>query len=159
MFNKVLYIIAIAFLIISFIKDKKKTKIALKKAWNSFINIFPTFAGILALVGLALTLLSPEIISRIIGSNTGIIGMIVTSIIGAITLIPGFVAFPLAASLVEKGAGIMQIAVFISTLMMVGIVTMPLEMKYFGKKETILRNLFAYIFSFVVAFVIGVVVS
>jgi hypothetical protein len=43
--------------------------------------------------------------------------------------------------------------------MMVGVVTMPLEIKYFGKKEAVLRNLFAYIFSFIVAFIIGMVVS
>ncbi|AYO29254.1 permease [Biomaibacter acetigenes] len=159
MFTIVLYLISIVFLIISFIKDKKKTKMALIKSWKSFMNILPAFAGVLALVGLALTILTPEIISRIIGANTGIIGMIITSIIGAITLIPGFVAFPLAASLLQKGAGIMQIAVFVSTLMMVGVVTMPLEIKYFGKKEAVLRNLFAYIFSFIVAFIIGMVVS
>lgn len=53
----------------------------------------------------------------------------------------------------------MQIAVFVSTLMMVGIVTMPLEIKYFGKKATILRNSLAFVFSFIVAIVIGVVLK
>ena len=53
----------------------------------------------------------------------------------------------------------MQIGAFVSTLMMVGIVTMPVEMKYFGKKLTILRNIFAFIFSLLVAFIIGKVVS
>ena len=33
----------------------------------------------------------------------------------------------------------------------------PVEMKYFGKKATILRNVLAFIFSFVVAIAIGVV--
>lgn len=85
--------------------------------------------------------------------------MLTTAVIGAITLIPGFIAFPLAASLLEKGAGITQMAVFVSTLMMVGIVTMPLEIQYFGRKEALLRNAFSFLFSFIVAAVIGVVVS
>jgi uncharacterized membrane protein YraQ (UPF0718 family) len=144
---------------VSFFKDKKKTKTALIKSWKSFANILPAFAGVLALIGLVLTVLTPDMISKVIGANTGLMGMIITSIIGAITLIPGFVAFPLAASLLQKGAGVMQMAVFISTLMMVGFVTMPLEISYFGKKTTILRNLFSYIFSFIVAFIIGMVVS
>ncbi|MDI3533832.1 MAG: hypothetical protein PWQ82_197 [Thermosediminibacterales bacterium] len=159
MFTTVLYIVSIIFLGISFYKDKKKTKTALLKAWKSFMNVFPAFAGVLALVGLMLTVLTPEIISKIIGSNTGILGMFIASIVGAITLIPGFVAFPLASSLLEKGAGVEQIAVFVSTLMMVGFVTMPLEIKYFSRKEAFLRNSFSYIFSFVVAFIIGMVVS
>ena len=48
-----------------------------------------------------------------------------------------------------------QIAAFISTLMMVGIVTMPVEISYFGKKATIVRNVAAFGFSFIVALVMG----
>ena len=51
------------------------------------------------------------------------------------------------------------IGAFISALMMVGIVTIPVEIKYFGKKLTIYRNALAFIFSFVVALVIGMVMS
>jgi hypothetical protein len=43
--------------------------------------------------------------------------------------------------------------------MMVGVVTMPVEAKYLGKKLTIWRNLLAFLFSFLVAWVIGVAVK
>ena len=82
-------------------------------------------------------------------------GVIMAAFIGAITLIPGFVAFPLASALLQNGAGITQIAAFVSTLMMVGIVTIPVEIQYFGKKVTITRNLSAFVFSLVVAMVMG----
>jgi uncharacterized membrane protein YraQ (UPF0718 family) len=110
-------------------------------------------------MGLVLTVMSADVISRFIGHGTGFWGMLTTSVIGSVTLIPGFIVFPLAASLLEKGAGVAQIAVFISTLMMVGIVTAPLEIEYFGRKETLLRNAFSFVFSFVVAGVIGMVIS
>ncbi len=158
LFEKLLYVIAILFLIFSYFKDKQKTKKALKKSWKSFMNIFPLLSGIILLMGLVLTLLSPKIISNVIGGNSGFLGMLTTSIIGAITLIPGFIAFPLASSLLDLGAGVVQVAVFVSTLMMVGIVTAPLEIEYFGKKETLYRNFFSFIFSFIIAVVIGVVV-
>lgn len=45
--------------------------------------------------------------------------------IGSITLIPGFVAVPLAAALLKNGAGYMQIATFVSTLMMEMISVIP----------------------------------
>lgn len=156
--NYILYGITIIFLTISYYKDKKKTKMALKKAWKSFENIMPEFLTVIILVGVLLALLDAEVISKIIGNNSGWFGTIIAAVVGAITLIPGFVAFPTAAMLVENGAGYMQIGAFVSTLMMVGIVTMPVEIKYFGKKLTILRNLFAFIFSFIVAFIIGKVV-
>ena len=72
---------------------------------------------------------------------------------------PAFVAFPLAAILLQNGAGYMQISAFVSTLTMVGLITFPLETKYFGKKFTIIRNVLAFLFAFVVAFVIGRVVG
>jgi uncharacterized membrane protein YraQ (UPF0718 family) len=159
MFTYVLYGMAGVGLAISFIKDKKKTKMALKKAWKAFENILPQFLSILILIGLALAVLSPETITNLLGTRSGIWGVLGAALVGSITLIPGFVAFPLAAALLENGAGYMQIAAFVSTLMMVGIVTMPLEIKTFGKRATIIRNASAFVFSLIVAVVIGVVLK
>ena len=158
MSNYILYGITILLLVISYYKDKKNTKMALKKAWKAFENILPEFLTVIMFVGVLLAVLNPEVISKIIGNNSGWFGVIIAAMVGAITLIPGFVAFPTAAMLLQNGAGYMQIGAFLSTLMMVGIVTMPVEIKYFGKKLTILRNLFAFIFSFLVAYIIGRVV-
>lgn len=151
-----LYVIAIAALAVSFAKSRQNTKLALKKAWKSFENILPQFLSILVIIGIMLAILTPEQISSMIGNESGWFGVIIASVIGAITLIPGFIAFPLAAALLKSGAGYMQIAAFISTLMMVGVVTMPVEMKFFGKKATLIRNAEAFVFSYIVAFVMGV---
>ncbi|MDF2547810.1 MAG: putative permease [Anaerosolibacter sp.] len=159
MSNVWMYVLTIVLLIISAVKDKKKTKQALMKAWKTFENILPELLGIIMLVGLMLAIVNPEVVSKIIGSESGWLGVILSAVIGAITLIPGFVAFPTAALLLQNGAGYMQIAAFVSTLMMVGVITAPVEMKYFGKKLTILRNTTAFIFSFIVAYIIGRVVG
>lgn len=159
MFTGILYVVSIGFLIVSFVKDRGKTRAALIKAVRAFLTIVPDFATVLAIVGLVLTFLSPGIVAGLIGRGTGLLGMLITSVVGAITLIPGFVAFPLAKSLLDRGAGIIQIAVFVSTLMMVGSVTAPLEIRYFDKKVTLLRNALAYAFSFIVGVIIGVVLS
>lgn len=155
----ILYGVTILLLTLSFIKDKKKTKVSLKKAWKAFENILPEFLVVILFVGVLLAVLNTEVISKIIGAGSGWIGVALAAVVGAITLIPGFVAFPMAAMLLQSGAGYMQIGAFVSTLMMVGVVTMPVEMKYFGKKLTILRNVLAFIFSFVVAAIIGLVVG
>ncbi|WP_163195666.1 permease [Clostridium thermarum] len=155
----ILYGITIVLLIISYFKDKEKTRKSLKKAWKAFENILPEFLVVILLVGVLLAVLNPEEISKIIGSDSGWLGIVSAAIVGSVTLIPGFVAFPTAAMLLQRGAGYMQIGAFVSTLMMVGIVTMPVEIRYFGKKLTILRNILAFIFSFFVAYIIGLVVG
>lgn len=154
----IFYGLAIFLLLLSFIKDKKKTKMAIKKAWKAFENILPEFLVVIILVGFLLAILNPETISKIIGAESGWFGVILAGVIGSVTLIPGFVAFPTAAILLDNGAGYMQIAAFVSTLMMVGIVTLPVEIKYFGKKISIMRNVLAFFFSFIVAIIIGMVV-
>ncbi|QUL99279.1 MAG: hypothetical protein IMF26_04270 [Candidatus Fermentithermobacillus carboniphilus] len=55
-------------------------------------EILPQFVGIIILISLLLTFLSPSTISKLIGSQSGSFGMLITSLIGAITLIPGFIA-------------------------------------------------------------------
>ncbi|MCU9814085.1 permease [Paraclostridium sp. AKS73] len=157
MFSKIMYILAIVLFIISIYKDKNKSKMAVRKAWKSFENILPQFITIIIVIGVALAFIDAQIISSIIGDSSGYFGVLTASIIGSITIIPSFVAFPLAKVLLENGAGVTQIAAFISTLMMVGIVTIPLESKYWGKKATIIRNILAFIFSVIVAAVMGVV--
>lgn len=157
MFTYILYGLAGTGLAISFFKDRNKTKMAMKKAWKSFENILPQFLSILIIIGLALAILSPETITSLLGTSSGMWGVLAAAIIGSITLIPGFVAFPLAAALLKNGAGYTQIAAFVSTLMMVGIVTMPLEIKTFGKRATVIRNVAALGFSLISAFVIGMV--
>lgn len=153
--NKIFYILTIILLIISYSKDKSKTKQSLKKAWKSFENILPQMLGILTTIGIIIALLNPQVISKIIGSSSGYLGVTLAAIVGSITLIPGFIAFPTAAILLQNGAGYMQIGAFISSLMMVGLITMPVEIKFFGKKSTFLRNGIAFLFSFLVAFVLG----
>lgn len=150
-----LYYVVIVMLIFSFIKDKKKTKQALKKSYKVFLNLLPQLLSLFIIIGLILTFITPEAISKLIGESSGVIGSLIAAIIGSITLLPGFVAFPLAKNLLENGAGYSQIAVFISTLMMVGLATLPMEIKHFGVKVSVLRNLLALGFSFIVGAVIG----
>lgn len=157
--NIILYSLAIILLAASYLKDKSKTKKALKKAWKSFENILPELLVIMLLIGVLLAVVDHDLISSLLGESSGWFGVILASTIGAITLIPGFVAFPTAALLLKGGAGYMQIAAFVSTLMMVGIVTLPVEVKYFGKKISYTRNMLAFMFSFIVAIVVGMVVT
>ncbi len=157
--NIVLYGGTAILFFLSFRKDREKTMKALKKAWKAFENILPQFLVVILVVSLLLSLLDHAMILRIIGSESGWFGVVLASLVGAVTLIPGFVAFPTASLLLQGGAGYMQIAAFVSSLMMVGIVTIPVEMRYFGKRLALMRNTMGFLFSFLVAFIIGTVME
>ena len=157
--NAYVYLFTAVLLLLSFWKDKSKTRKALMKAWKSFDNILPQILVVFLVVGVMLAVVNPEMITSMIGAESGLPGVALAAVVGAVTLIPGFIAFPTAAMLLQGGAGYMQIGAFISALMMVGIVTMPVEIKYFGKKLTFYRNAMGFLFSFIVAYIIGWVVN
>lgn len=157
MFTKILYSVAFLWVCFSFYKDRSKTIAALKKAWKSFENILPSVLTVLLLIGFILTILNAETISKLLGRESGIIGLSIAAIIGSITLIPGFVALPLAASLLQAGAGYAQISAFISTLMLVGVATFPMEAKYFGKSTALKRNAFSFLTAITTSILIGVI--
>ncbi|WP_168203444.1 permease [Oceanispirochaeta crateris] len=155
----IIYVITVVAILISLIKDSNKTVKALKKAIMSLEKILPQFLTVIFLVALAIAFLDQEKITQLLGDNSGIWGILAASIVGSITLIPGFVAFPAAAELLENGAAFAPIAAFVSSLMMVGIVTLPLEISYFGKKISIIRNSTAFVFSIIAAFFVSWMVS
>lgn len=154
-----MYVISAMLLVISFQKDRKKTKQAIHKAWKMFMKVLPQFISIILVVGLLLAMITPETIRSIIGAESGFMGMLMAALLGAITLVPVLVAFPITAQLLKNGAGIMQIAVFISTLTMVGIVSLPMEIKYLGRKTAILRNTLSFLFAFLTAWIMGLCLS
>ena len=153
----ILYAIAIILISISFIKDRNKTKDALLKSWKSFRNIIPDMLSIMLFVGLSLSILTPSLISSIIGEKSGLIGIIYSTLIGSIALVPSFVVFPLGHTLVQNGAGLPQVAVLMSTLMSVGITTLPMEQKIFGRSFAYSRNASALLMSLIFSYIIWVV--
>ena len=153
------YGLAALLLLFSFLKDKRKTLLSLKKAWKMFTGVLPQFVAILLFVGVALAVLSPETIRRMIGEETGFIGMLLASLVGAFSLVPVMIAFPIVSELLKSGAGIIQLAVFVSTLTTVGLITIPIETKYLGKKIAVLRNMLAFVFSFITAYLLGVLLK
>lgn len=153
MFATALYVLTGLLLFISFRKDRKKTIQGLRKSWKAFENILPLFLSIIMIIGLGLALLSPQVISKWIGEKSGWLGIAAAAFIGSVTLIPGWITFPLAAVLLKSGAGFIQITVFVSTSMMVGVVTMPVEIRYLGRKVAVFRNTLALVLSFIVSLI------
>jgi uncharacterized membrane protein YraQ (UPF0718 family) len=157
MLTVIFWIIAVLLMIVSFFSEKQKTLAAMKKTKGMMGNMLGDMIGIILLIGLMLTLIPPETIRSVLGSANPCISTAFAALAGSITLIPAFVAFPLAGSLVDAGAGILPAVAFLTTLTMVGIVTLPLEKKEFGIKFALTRNMLSFGFAIGIAWVMGVI--
>jgi uncharacterized membrane protein YraQ (UPF0718 family) len=143
----------------SFLLDRKKTLAGFKKGWKMFRNVLLPFLSILILVSILLYFIPPEVISKYLGANSGVLGFTIAALVGAVTLIPGFISYPIAAGLIQQGASYTVVATFMTTLMMVGVVTLPLEIRYFGKTVAITRNVLNFIAAIIIGLLVGLIMS
>jgi len=152
----ILYIATTGLLLVSFHTDREKTRLALKIAWKKFSHIAPAFISVLILMSAILTLLPEYIIIQVLGNGNKWIAVTIAALIGSVTLMPGFIAFPLCGMLLKQGILYMVLSAFTTTLMMVGILTFPVEKAYFGKKVTVIRNIFSFLIALIVALATGI---
>lgn len=146
-------------MLISFILNREKTLRAIKIAYTRFVIILPAFLIMLILVSLLLFLLPDEVISACLGGDNRYLSTLLASTFGSITLMPGYIVFPLCGILLGKGVPYMVLSAFTTTLMMVGVLTYPIEKQYFGAKVTIIRNIMSFLTALFVAIMTGLFFS
>ena len=105
-----------------------------------FLKILPTLLSVIIIVSVVLYLVSEEVLIEYLGNEAGLGAYVSAAAIGSVSIIPGFIAYPLAGILLKTGVSFSVLSVFITTLKMVGILTIPIEAKFFGLKTAILRN-------------------
>ena len=151
-----LYIIVGLAVLASFIADRGKTLRALKISVKRFVKILPSFLTMIILVSIVLLLIPDAVISNYLGGSNKSVGVIFASFFGSVTLMPGFIAYPLCGILLKKGVAYMVLAAFVTTLMMVGVLTAPIEKAYFGMKVTVIRNVISLVIALIVSVIIGI---
>lgn len=157
MISIVLYSVAGFLLLVSLLKSKSNTIKSLKIAWKSFAKLLPTVLAMMLFIGISLSVINENVISTLIGAKSGVFGAIIALVIGSIVTLPSFVAFPLGGALLKAGAGYMQVAALVSTIMAVGFVSLPVEIKYFNKNIAVKRIVLSFMICVVFTAVIGMV--
>jgi len=151
----ILYLLTALLFLLSLIKDRQKTRQALQIAWKKFIKIIPAFMTMLILVSIVLFLIPEAMILKYLGTENIYSGLSLAALLGSITMMPGFIAYPLSGILLQQGVPYAVLGAFSTTLMMVGVATFPLEKKFLGSKVTIIRNLLGLVIALMIALVIG----
>ena len=153
----VLYVLTAALLIASVVASRERTAKALRIALRRFLKIAPAFVVMLVLVAVLLYLLPESTMFRLLAPQHKWSGVLAGLGVGSVSIMPGFIAFPLCGVLLEQGALYMVLSAFSTTLMMVGVVTFPVERRYLGARLALVRNLVSFLIAVVVAVVTGLV--
>lgn len=155
---EVLLVITALAVLASLIADRRKTLMGVRRGLRMLVGLLPTLVGVLAAVSLLMAAVSPATLEQWLGGG-GPLPFVAALIIGSIALIPGLIAFPLAGVLKDNGATTAVLASFITTLLMVGVLTLPIEIRFLGRRIALWRNLLALGGAIVVALVMTAILS
>jgi uncharacterized membrane protein YraQ (UPF0718 family) len=157
--GQVYLIIAFGLLLISYLKGKQRTKEAIKAAIKILYTIMPVLIFVFVLMGLIQAYVSRETIAAIMGKETGVLGILYAELVGSVALFLPPAVFPFGGYLHDNGAAYGPIAGFVFTAILIGVTTLPLELKLLGKRFTIARNIFTFVIAFFLALFMGVVLG
>ncbi len=152
---KLLSILTAICFIASLIVNRQKTWAGIKKGALMFLRLLPTLILMLVLVSVVLFLIPEEKLAKYLGEGSGIAGWVTAALFGSVALIPGFIAYPLCGIMIKSGVAYSIIAVFITTLMMTGFLTLPVEAGFFGWRVSIVRNLVSLAAALFIGLIMG----
>lgn len=145
-------------LLLSLAVDRRRTWAGIRFGVRMLINLVPTLVTLVAAVGLIFSALNPGALESLFGGR-GPLPFLAGLIVGAVALIPGFIAFPMAGILRLHGVSTAVLAAFVTSLLMVGVVTLPLEIRFFGRKAALWRNALSLMAAAAVALGMAVVLK
>ncbi len=131
--------------------EKITLKIAFKKALNNFLSMTPMLLGVIGLVSIMQTYVTPEMLSHLFGY--GITTDIFTgTLIGAISSGNPAVSYIISEQLLNQGVTLYAVGAFILAWVTLGIVQLPAEASVFGLKFTFYKNILTLFATMLVAY-------
>jgi len=126
----------------------KSISVAIDYAKEMVFIIPPVFI----LMGLLEVWIPKDKIQQWLGSSSGLKGILISFFMGTLPTGPLYVAFPLTASLLKKGASITNMVIFLGSWAALKIPQLLVEIKFLGGLFTLLR----FVLTFTVIVIIGI---
>ena len=149
----VMGVLAITLIIIAYTRGGNEYIVGLKFGGNMLLQMIPLLIFALIVAGMIQVLLPRELISRLVGAESGIRGLLIGTALGGITPGGPFVTMPIAAGLLRAGAGLGTMVAFMTAWSLVAISRLPLEIGVMGWKFTLIRMACTFFFPPIAGFI------
>jgi len=145
-------ILIIAIILLSIFPDRNEAVI--NTVWDYLMEMVLILPAVMILLGLFAVWVSNEMIIKYLGKTSGVRGIFLAIILGALPTGPLYIAFPMAAVLLKKGAKISNIIVFLSAWACIKIPQEMVELQFLGLQFLLLRLSLTVILVIIMAMVI-----
>jgi len=127
-----------------------RIRTSLIKTARTFGQALPVIAGMLLLTSLALTLFSPQQFARLFGRND-MLDALLAAALGSIAAGPPLASYLLGGELLGGGVSLLAVTALVVSWVTVGLVQLPAEALFLGRRFAVTRNLVAFAFTLAVA--------
>ena len=117
---------------------------------RTFVELLPTLVTVFAFVGLFQVWVSDEFIMKHLGETSGVRGLALGAGLGTVIHGPLVGVFPLLKALLAKGARVGVVVAIVSTWA-IKLPMIPLEVRLFGWRFTLLREGLLFVSAFMMA--------
>ncbi len=117
----------------------QKGEMALEVSWEFFKEMVFILPAVLIVMGLFGVWVKREVVVRYLGRDSGIGGLFLAILLGTLPTGPLYVAFPLAAMLLKKGARVAGVMLFLSAWACIKLPQEIMELQFLGLEFTLLR--------------------
>lgn len=138
-------------------KGKKEFKKAMKKGNKNLIQNSIRIFSIFLIIGILQNFLSPEKVGNFLLNFSGMKGVITGLLTGAIMMGPPASGYPIAQYLFENNASASLVSAFLLSWVMLGIIFLTYEFQNFGKKFTIVRNVYSVVSIIIIAYLMELI--
>jgi uncharacterized membrane protein YraQ (UPF0718 family) len=132
-------IIALVLLYIGYRQGEGQHITGLRSALNMTIDILPLLIFAFIVAGMAQILIPKEMLSKWVGAESGMRGILIGTVAGGFTPGGPFVSLPIAAGLFRSGASMGTMVAFLTGWSLWGINRLPMEVGILGWKLTMVR--------------------
>ena len=113
----------------------------IKSSLSMIIEILPIVIFAFVTAAMVQVIIPKELIAKWVGEESGLKGILVGSLAGALTPGGPYVSFPIAAGLMRSGASVGTMVAFVSGWALWGMSRLPLEIGILGWKFATIRFL------------------
>lgn len=135
----VMAVLAIALLLIGYYKGQGQHISGVKSALNMTVEILPLLIMAFIVAGMVQVLLPHHLLSRLLGEESGIRGILIGTVAGSLTPGGPFVSMPIVAGLLRSGAGTGIMVAYLTAWSLLGVHRLPLEVGILGWQFTLIR--------------------
>ena len=131
--------LALVLLWIGYHRGQNEHLIGLKSAGRMTLDIFPLLVCAFIVAGMVGVLLPGELVSKWVGTESGMRGILIGTLAGA--LAPGgpYVSLPIATALLRSGAGAGTMVAFLTGWSLWAFSRLPMEFAILGWRFTLIR--------------------